>query len=80
MISQGNGAGEQLCKPGHERPGDKKPTSCQHHVLTAVRTSSVFSCMSTSVASRSKEGIIPPFYLALVRPHLDAIYSLRPSG
>lgn len=73
--------GEQLCKPGMKGQQDrKKPTSCQHHVLTAMSNISVFSCMSTCVTSRSKEGIITPLYLALVRPHLDALYSLRPSG
>lgn len=59
--------GSSSANQGTRGQGDKKPTSCQHHVLTATRTSSVFGCTSKCVASRSKEGIIPPLYLALVR-------------
>lgn len=52
--------GSSSANQGMRGQGDKKPTSCQHQVLTAMRTTSVFSCMSTCVASRSKEGIISP--------------------
>lgn len=54
--------GSSSANQGTRGQGDKKPTSCQHHVLTATRMRSAFSCMSTCIASRLKEGIIPTIW------------------
>lgn len=70
--------GSSSANKGTRCLGGKMLTRCQQHSLAAMKASSVFSCMSTCIASRSMEGIIPPLYLALVRPHLDTAYGLRP--
>jgi len=54
---------------------DEKLNTTQQCFLTAHKTSCILGCMKRSVDSRSRE-MIPLFYSALVRPHLESCVQL----
>ncbi|TRZ09569.1 hypothetical protein HGM15179_017538 [Zosterops borbonicus] len=49
---------------------DKKLSLCQHCVRVAKKVSVILECIRKSIASRSRE-VILPFYSALLGPNLD---------
>ena len=49
---------------------DEKLNMIQQCVLAAQKANHILSCITTSVASRSR-GVILPLYSTLVRPHLE---------
>ncbi|GAB0175574.1 cAMP-dependent protein kinase inhibitor alpha [Grus japonensis] len=49
---------------------DKKLNVTQQCVLAAQKVNRILGCITRSVTSRSREGILP-LYSALVRPHLE---------
>ncbi|KAJ7395634.1 hypothetical protein BTVI_152769 [Pitangus sulphuratus] len=53
---------------------DEKLSMSQQHVLAAQKGNCVLGYSKSSVASRSREGIL---YSALVRPHLESCAQLR---
>ena len=53
---------------------DETLTMSQQCVLTAQKTNCILNCIKRSVASRSREGILP-LYSAVVRPHCSAMSS-----
>jgi len=50
---------------------DKKLSMPQRCMLTAQTTSHILGCIKSSMASRSREGVLP-LYSALVRPYLES--------
>ena len=54
---------------------DEKLTMTQQCALTAQKANHVLGCIKRSVASRSREGILP-LYSTLVRPHLQCCVQL----
>lgn len=58
-------SGKEVCREGSGGL-EHKPES----TLAAKETNHILDCISTSVAGRSREVILPP-YLALVRLHLQ---------
>ena len=53
-----------------EIPGDEKLEMNQQCAIAAQKASHILGCIKRSVASRSREGILP-LYSTLVRPHLE---------
>jgi len=55
---------------------DEKLNTTQQCALAAQKANHVLGCIKSSVASRSKEGILP-LCSSLVRPHLEFCIQLR---
>ena len=56
-------------------PVDEKLNMSRQCTLGAQKANRVLGCIKTSMASRSREGILP-LYSALVRPHLESCVQL----
>jgi len=54
---------------------DEKPDMSQQCVFAALKANRILGCIKSSVASRSREGILP-LYATLVRPHLESCVQL----
>ncbi|GAB0206105.1 hypothetical protein GRJ2_003076100 [Grus japonensis] len=54
---------------------DEKLNMSQQCALAAQKANRVLGCVSSSVTSRSREGILP-LYSALMRPHLECCVQL----
>ena len=54
---------------------DEKVNVTQQCVLAAQKGNCILGCIRSSVASRSREGILP-LYPTLVRPHLESCVQL----
>jgi len=54
---------------------DEKLHMIQQCVLAAQQANHILGCIESSVASRSREGILPPCSI-LVRPHLEPCVQL----
>ena len=59
-----------LAKKDLRVPVDGKLNVSQQCALAAQKANCIFSCIQSSMASRSKE-VILPLYSVLVRPHLE---------
>jgi len=49
---------------------DEKPNMSRQCALAAQKANHILGCITRSVASRAREGILP-LYSALMRPHLE---------
>jgi len=54
---------------------DQKLGMTQQCMLTAQKASHILGCIESSMASRSREGILP-LYSTLMRPHLESCFQL----
>jgi len=54
---------------------DEKLNMSHQRALAAQKSSRILGCIKTSMASRSREGILP-LYAALMRPHLESCIQL----
>jgi len=54
---------------------EEKLNTSHYCALAAQKANHILGCIKSSVASRSREGILP-LHLALVRPHLESCVQL----